>query len=293
MTPYAIKQSSISVAAIEEMTKMAPRRHRLEDWVVLRAAKRPGEDPSISFPFRETCENLLSTCPARHIGLRTGTNHRAFTYLKCEEADLPLVQEWIDTFDKGVVHRDLLALSFSLDFDRQNGDPAQPQTHVGQLRGRAKPYDRMPSADCHAAANELGSLLVEFLSRVAAYAPAEAVVAVPPSRSDKAYDLPRILAKDIALRWGRTDATDAVRTVKPRPQLKNLAVKEKLSALDGTVKVDPAMIGGRVILLVDDLYQSGISMNWVAMKILEAGATAVFGLAVEKTCRNDENRRPP
>jgi predicted amidophosphoribosyltransferase len=59
------------------------------------------------------------------------------------------------------------------------------------------------------------------------------------------------------------------------------------------VKVDPAMIGGRVILLVDDLYQSGISMNWVAMKILEAGATAVFGLAVEKTCRNDENRRPP
>lgn len=43
------------------------------------------------------------------------------------------------------------------------------------------------------------------------------------------------------------------------------------------------------ILLVDDLYQSGISMNYVAMLLRAHGAAAVYGLALEKTCRNDDN----
>jgi predicted amidophosphoribosyltransferase len=46
---------------------------------------------------------------------------------------------------------------------------------------------------------------------------------------------------------------------------------------------------GRTVLLLDDLYQSGISMNYVAMELLAAGVKEVFGLACEKTCRNDDN----
>ncbi|HEV7516029.1 MAG TPA: hypothetical protein VGR07_06990 [Thermoanaerobaculia bacterium] len=41
--------------------------------------------------------------------------------------------------------------------------------------------------------------------------------------------------------------------------------------------------------MVDDLYQSGISMNYVAMELLAGGARAVLGLACEKTCSNDDN----
>lgn len=274
------------------MTRLVPRRCRLADWNVLRLPDTPGRHASLSFPFRETCENLFSTCPVGHIGLRSGTHGRPYTYLRCPASALAEVQAWLDTFQSNIVHRDLLALSFSLDFERANGDPAQARTHVGQLRARSKPYHRVPTPDCYASAKDLAALLVEFLRRVQAYGCAEIVAAVPPSAPDKPYDLPRILAQEIALRWGRADGTAAVRTVKPRPELKNLTVKEKLTALDGTVEVDPTMIRGRVILLLDDLYQSGISMNWVAMKILEAGASAVLGLAAEKTCRNDENRFP-
>lgn len=32
-------------------------------------------------------------------------------------------------------------------------------------------------------------------------------------------------------------------------------------------------------------------MNWVGMELLNAGARKVFGLACEKTCRNDDNVR--
>ena len=48
-------------------------------------------------------------------------------------------------------------------------------------------------------------------------------------------------------------------------------------------------VKGRKILLIDDLYQSGITMNYVAMLLLEQGAKKVYGLACEKTCRNDDN----
>jgi predicted amidophosphoribosyltransferase len=43
------------------------------------------------------------------------------------------------------------------------------------------------------------------------------------------------------------------------------------------------------VLLLDDLYQSEVSMNYCALLLLQAGAKKIFGLACEKTCRNDGN----
>jgi predicted amidophosphoribosyltransferase len=45
----------------------------------------------------------------------------------------------------------------------------------------------------------------------------------------------------------------------------------------------------RKVLLLDDLYQSGVSMNYCGLLLLQAGAKKIFGLACEKTCRNDDN----
>jgi len=88
-------------------------------------------------------------------------------------------------------------------------------------------------------------------------------------------------------RW--EDLSSAVRTVKERPQLKNLPVGEKLEALKGTVKVESEAVKGRIVTLIDDLYQSGVTMNYVAMKLQKACARAILGLACEKTLRNDDN----
>lgn len=74
-----------------------------------------------------------------------------------------------------------------------------------------------------------------------------------------------------------------------RPPIKNSALTEKLGAIEGTVEADAAAFRGKSVLLLDDLYQSGVSMNYVAMVLLEAGARKVLGLACEKTCTNDDN----
>ncbi len=114
---------------------------------------------------------------------------------------------------------------------------------------------------------------------------------MPPSYPKKPFDLPSFLALEIAKGLNKPDLSRLVATICSRPALKNISLGEKLDALGGTVEVDKAKFKGKKVLLIDDLYQSGVSMNYTAMLLLEAGAKGVYGLACEKTCRNDDNIR--
>ena len=117
---------------------------------------------------------------------------------------------------------------------------------------------------------------------------------MPPSNPTKQYSLPRTLAAYVSGLWSRPDHTAHVQTAKPRPAAKELGHADKLDALIGTIIVDEDVFTGRTVLLIDDLYQSGVTMNYCALMLLRAGAARVYGLACEKTCRNDDNvpRRP-
>jgi hypothetical protein len=265
------------------------------DWNALHRPNAPGKDPSVSFPFMETFANLAPFCPVdialKEGAAREGKRGNPYAYLKCDESKLTDVEKWLASFSKFVVCRDLLAVSMALDYDREGGDPKNKQTNAGQLRTRAKPYDKAATDDCYAAATHLVAMLLELVTTVEAYADTTIVVPMPPSSPTKEYDLPTVLAQQLAARWSRKDGSKAIRTVKERPQLKNVDLNAKLDAIDGTFEIDGGMVRGEVVLLVDDLYQSGASMNYVAMKLQEAGAKAILGVAVEKTVRNDDNRK--
>jgi predicted amidophosphoribosyltransferase len=199
------------------------------------------------------------------------------------------VTHWVGVVGQYVVMRDCLALSFALDYDRDGGSPNQPQTDIGRLRSRAKTYGKEPTADTLAAADELAARCTAFLGEMSCYQSADAIVAMPSSRPDSVYDLPRRLAEAISSTWDRPNLSHLVRTVGARRPVKNASLDEKLEILRGTIDI-VAPIAGENILLVDDIYQSGISINYVAMELLKAGVKRVFGLCVEKTCRNDDNQ---
>lgn len=126
------------------------------------------------------------------------------------------------------------------------------------------------------------------MNRVDCYNSLDAVIVVPPSSPEKKYSLPGIISNHIAEDWDRDDLSDAVIKIKETEQAKNVALVDKLANIEGSIRVLPE-VKGRKILLIDDLYQSGITMNYVAMLLLEQGAKKVYGLACEKTCRNDDN----
>jgi hypothetical protein len=291
------RQAPIDQKRIEAMLAVTPRRSKLTlEWTdPLHAPHDQYKNWTLVLPFCETLANAFrAMCDVPGSGLMPAKNDRCVAFLddaKDNQATLEKVQTWVKLVGQHVAIRDCLALSFALDYDREGGDPNQPQTTVGKLRTRAKPYDAEPTKDTFKAADELVTECMRFLGVMTCYESATGVLAMPPSRTDKSFDLPAHLAKGIASAWGRKDLSSAVTTIGSRPALKNVALADKLGALDGTVRVEGGAIGGQVILVVDDLYQSGVSMNWIAMGLLNAGAKKIFGLACEKTCRNDDNVR--
>lgn len=287
------RQVPISREAIEEMIRLTPRRRRLCD--LDQPLKRPGQfgdDWNLSFPFQETFVPAFNAaCAVDHIPFRSKSGTFTYTYLKdASEEQIQQIERWLSVVSHRIAIRDRLAVSFALDYDREDGDPKKRQTEIARLRTEAKRYDggRASAANIEAA-KLLACKCVEFLHEVRSYNVADCVVGAPPSRVDKPYDLPRTLAALIGESWGREDLTTHVRTVRNRPQLKEQKVESKLSSIEGTIAIDRDVFQGRNVLIVDDLYQSGVSINYVGMLLLEAGARRVLGLACEKTCRNDDN----
>lgn len=291
-------QKMITEELIEDMIRWVPRRFRLCDFdKPLKPPKELGdrqEDWNLRFPFQETfVPSFQEMCPlVDHIPFRSISGKACFTFLKnVSGGDMEAVQDWIEAIKGYVALRDCLAISFAIDYDRVGGSPNNARTPIGSLRERAKTYGRPATKDTYAAADGLIGLCLHTLSDLTSYESATCVVGIPPSDPEKPFDLPEYLADGISKGLGKTDKTEAVQTITARRASKKILLEDKLSSVRGTIEVDSDAIQDEIVLLIDDLYQSGVTMNYVAMLLLEAGAKKIFGLSCEKTCTNDDNVR--
>jgi hypothetical protein len=271
------------------------KRHQLQtSWQnVIHPPATPGNDLRARLPFEQSYRGAFECMVDWPILVFTSEQGVMTIYLQGtagEEEAPECVRQWIDIVGKYVAMRDYLALSFALDYEREGGDPNRPQTEVGQLRLQAKPYGRQaPTLQTSAAADQLVDRCMVFLNEMTCYKSADCIVAMPPSDPTKECNLPGHLARGIAAKWGREDLTGHVWTIKARDSIKGVPLAGKLDTLLGTIEVDAGVFEKKHVLLIDDLYQSGISMNYCALLLLQADARKIFGLACEKTCRNDDN----
>lgn len=288
-------QKMITKQLIEEMIQWQPRRMKLSvEWPVpLHEPPTPDKDWSLVLPFCETLKNAFEViCSTSHIGLRKGREDRCYTFfqgLQEETDDFDHVEQCIKTIGSFVAIRDCLALSFAIDYDKEEGDPARNRTAIGSLRKAAKTYGRAPTPRAYSAGDRLIEACLQTFRDLTCYDSATCIVAIPPSDTKKPFDLPQYLADGISKGLGKADKTEAVQTITVRPASKEILLKDKFSSIEGTIEVDKDSIQNEIVLLIDDLYQSGVTMNYVAMLLLEAGAKKVFGLSCEKTCSNDDN----
>lgn len=113
----------------------------------------------------------------------------------------------------------------------------------------------------------------------------DAVVPMPASKRRTVQPV-EVVAKHLGELLGAEVVNDAVSKIKDTPQLKNVGVDERKKLLAGAHKVDPTRIKGRNILLLDDLFQSGATMNAVAAILRsKGGAAKVYALALTRTKR--------
>ncbi len=109
------------------------------------------------------------------------------------------------------------------------------------------------------------------------------VVPVPMNekkRRERGYDQASLIAKALAAETGLpfSDRT-LIRTRRTRPQ-KELNDTERRKNLKNAFKIGQSSVKSRKVLLVDDIYTTGSTMDACAEVLLKAGAEAVYGMTV-------------
>lgn len=87
-----------------------------------------------------------------------------------------------------------------------------------------------------------------------------------------------------------SDISDHVFWTNKTGSLKEIETAEgKLAAIDtwGFTISDDVDLKGKTVLLVDDMYQSGVTMQYIGMKLKDAGVKRVFGMTLCKALGNN------
>jgi len=111
----------------------------------------------------------------------------------------------------------------------------------------------------------------------------QAIVPVPPS-SSRTLQPVILLAEAFSRRLG-IPLADCVKKTRDATQLKNVYdLDERLRLLEGLYQIDASVTHGKKLLLFDDLYRSGATMNAITAALYDQGdVTDVFALTITRT----------
>jgi len=189
---------------------------------------------------------------------------------------------------------DELDACLALDLNKERPEAAE-RTCAGELEYEAK-YEKDEDA-----INELSKLLANALTRVPPRCDADqcCLTYIPPTK-DKAFHLPKILAEKVAaiLKDGFHDfdtcALVHAQLTVPKSSLKNLSLEEKVEVWEHIVENKSVELTQSVedcaVYVIDDLYQSGVTMWSFAKYLKSVGAAAVLGCVAVKSLRDTDNQ---
>ena len=261
-----------------------------DQWEALHEPDQPGKDWGLSFPTELYCQIFDRQFPQVSKNKWKARGKCYVTYFRgISDEDLASVRTFVDAIRPYVVIKVLTDGSMALAFRAAIGASGDLEaTDVGRLMRAAKPYNEAPNKDHRRAGTALACRLCALVEAMPLYRDVYGFVAIPCAGSKK-FSLPRGFAYELARRTGKANLSEAVTKTKLTPELKNLSLADKLEAILDSVTVDKAKVAGKSIVVVDDLYQSGLTINYVAEELRLAGAREVFGLAAVKTLSNVDN----
>lgn len=233
-----------------------------------------GEGGKIILPFNDTIGPIIHSKTGKDLfaskfggywrGLNTNEEFERVQNFKEEYKDIVFLRDHLD-----------LSLALSMNFD---GDVHTP---IGELEVQAKFHNN------EKAEAELTGICNEWIEKLPFLKEADYICAMPGS-SAATESLPHRIVSNLE-GFDFEDISDSVSwTSKTRNVKDATTAEEKLEILEesGLQIAEGLDLKGKTVLLFDDLYMSGLSMQYVAMKLKEAGAARVFGLCIVKSRSN-------
>jgi len=232
-----------------------------------------GKGGVINLPFRDTLEPILKEELGTDLftskygvwrGIKTDEEYARFEEFVSKYKDIVFLRDHLD-----------LSLALSMNFD---GDVHTP---IGELEYQAK-FNHNEEAEAG-----LTGICNEWIEKLPFLKEADYICAMP-SSSSATESLPHRIVSNLE-GFDFEDISDSVSWTSKTRSVKNAeSAEEKMEILEesGLQIAAGLNLKGKTVLLFDDLYMSGLSMQYVAMKLKEAGAARVFGLCTVKSRSN-------
>ena len=236
-------------------------------------------NPDVKWALFIPFDNSIRKIFERETGLQIfpTKNGKYWCPIKKEE-DYKKALTFKEKYKSNVFVRDNLDLSISLS---EHMDEVENRTYLGELEYQAK-YCNNAKARI-----KISNLIIEFIKSTPFYKECIHICAIPSSNKEK-INLPMKIANRIVANSELIDISQYISWKSSKNQLKELSFEEKWKELESTdleLKIDKKI---KSVILIDDLYQSGTTLQFVAMKLKEHGLKKVYGLTIVKA-RNDSD----
>jgi hypothetical protein len=237
--------------------------------------KEDGEEGKISLPFNDTIGPIIHEKTGQELFVSKFGGYWRGLYSKEEYENFEaFVQEYKDI----VFLRDNLDLSLALSM---NFIEEEIRTEIGELEYQAK-FNNNKDAE-----TDLIKICNKWIGKLPFLKEADYICAMP-SSSPATESLPHRIVNSLE-GFNFKNISDSVFWTSKTRSIKDAeSAEEKLEILEesGLQIAEGLVLKGKTVLLFDDLYMSGLSMQYVAMKLKEAGAARVFGLCTVKSRSN-------
>ena len=238
------------------------------------------EDGSTFSAYTNSSIKIFETQTGLELELKSKYQGR---WRNVNEEEIAKVEAWMKDQGTLVFLRDCLSLSVALSVNfNKSGD----RTPVGHLQNEGK-WKEDENSIC-----QLADMVEQQIRNLPYYKDANLICSVP-SPSDKGFDFPSKVASLVGEKVGKQNITGGFVFGGPKPSLKDVPFDKKWQVWeDAQVSFrsgDEFNIKDKTVILIDDLYQSGITIQYIAMKLQQAGAREVYGLSFVKTRGDKDN----
>lgn len=241
---------------------------------------------TLNFPFEETIKAIFEKDTEsqlfynKHDNYRTEIKNTTSVWRSVKtEGEFDTIRKWINEQGTTVFIRSLLSTCIALDVNVDIVN--EVKTEIGDLEDRAK-RNRNENAM---------SALVDLLCHKITTNRKKFYIAAVPANRDKDFDLPRSLAQKVANRLGCVNITDYFVYQNSKQALKSTSIADKWQELEkANLVFKQNNLAEKPIILLDDKYQSGTTLHYVASKLQQAGFDTIHGLTIVKTMSDDDNQ---